>query len=78
MRGPEEPRRVLRLLFGVTVVLSVAFLGFAVLPAPYSDYVGLAAALGAGLLWTYLAFQIRLGRTEEAARAIDAALLRRT
>ncbi len=74
--GAEEARRVLRLLFSVVALLSLACLAFVFLPAPYSDYAGLATVMGAGLLWTYLAFQLRIGRTEHAARSLDGELLR--
>ncbi len=50
LRGAEEARRVLRLLFGVPALLSAAFLGFTLLPSPYSEYAWVAAVTAAGFL----------------------------
>ena len=73
----REASRTLRLLVAVIGLLTLAGLSFALLPRPYADYVPLALVLLAGFFWTYLSFQIRIGRTERSARAVDKELFHR-
>lgn len=73
----REASRTLRLLVLVVGLLSVGGLSFALLPYPYSDYVSLSLVLVAGLLWAYLSFQTRIGRTEASARGVDGQLFYR-
>lgn len=73
----KEASRTSRLLVLVIGLLVVGGLSFALLPYPYSDYVSLALVLAAGFSWTYLSFQIRLGRTERSARGVDRQLFSR-
>ena len=73
----REASRTLRLLVVVVGLLILACLSFALLPHLYADYIALGLVLFAGFFWTYLSFQIRIGRTERSARAVDKELFHR-
>ena len=75
-RDAREARRTLRLMFVVAVLFVAGTLAFALLPHPYSDYIWMMLTLGAGFTWTYLGFQLHIGRTAAENWHVRRALLR--